>query len=84
MEVYSHIFYMIEEGDIPSIKCKMSQRRPKSMRELDGLTFIFIEFYVSELTPRFNGTEITLQLSENITLSRYVASAKRSKQTPVF
>jgi hypothetical protein len=28
---------MIDEGDIPSIKCKMRLRGPKSLRKVDGL-----------------------------------------------
>jgi hypothetical protein len=56
---------MIGEGDIPSIQCKMSLMGPKSMRKVDGLSLIFIDFYVS---PRLNSTETSLQLSENITL----------------
>jgi hypothetical protein len=59
---------MIDKGVIPSIQCKMSLRRPKSMRKIDGPSLIFIDFYVSALTPRLNITEISLQLSENITL----------------
>jgi hypothetical protein len=50
---------MTDEGDIPSIECKMS---------LDGLSFIFIDFNVPALTPRLNSTETLLQLSENSTL----------------
>jgi hypothetical protein len=37
---------MIEEGDIPSIQCKMRLREPKSMRKADGLSLIFIDIYV--------------------------------------
>jgi hypothetical protein len=40
------IFYMIDEGDIPSVQCKMSLRGPKSARKVDGLGLIFIDFYV--------------------------------------
>jgi hypothetical protein len=58
---------MIEEGDILSIQCKMSLRGPKSKRKADGLSLIFIEFYVLALTSRLNSTETSLQLSENIT-----------------
>jgi hypothetical protein len=64
----SKIFYMIDEGDIPSIQCKMSLRWPNSMRKVDGLSLIFIDFYVAAFTPRLNSTETSLQLSENITL----------------
>jgi hypothetical protein len=59
---------MIHEGDIPSIQCKMNLRGPKSMRKVDGLSLIFIDFYVPALIPRLNSTESSLQLSENVTL----------------
>jgi hypothetical protein len=36
------------------------------MRKVGGISFILIDFYVSALTPRFNTTETSLQLSENI------------------
>jgi hypothetical protein len=35
------------------------------MRKVDGLSLIFIDFYVPALTPRLNSTETSLQLSEN-------------------
>jgi hypothetical protein len=38
------------------------------MRKVDGPSLIFIDFYVSALTPRLNSTETSLQLSDNITL----------------
>jgi hypothetical protein len=38
------------------------------MRKVDGLTLIFIDFYVPALTPSLNSTETSLQLSGNITL----------------
>jgi hypothetical protein len=68
IEEYTEIFHMIDKGDIPSIQCKMSLRRPKSMRKVDYLSLILIHFYVPALTRRFNSTETSLQLSENITL----------------
>jgi hypothetical protein len=67
MEDYTKIFYMIDEGDIPSICCKMSLRGPKSMRKLGGLS-VFIDFYVPALTPHLNSIETSLKLFENITL----------------
>jgi hypothetical protein len=69
IEDYTEIFYMIDKGDIPCIPCKMSFVGPKSMRKADGLSLIFIDFYVIALTPRVKSTETSLQLSENITLS---------------
>jgi hypothetical protein len=37
---------MIDERNISSIQCKMSIRQPMSMRKVDGLSLIFIDFYV--------------------------------------
>jgi hypothetical protein len=59
---------MIDEGGISFIQCKMSLRGPKSLSKVGGLTLIFIDLYVPALRPRLNSTEISLQLSENITL----------------
>jgi hypothetical protein len=50
---------------IPYIQCKMSLREPNSVRNVDGLSLIFIDFYVWALTPRLSRTETSLQLSEN-------------------
>jgi hypothetical protein len=38
------------------------------MRNVDGLSLIFIYLYVPVLTPLLNGTETSLELSENIGL----------------
>jgi hypothetical protein len=59
---------MIDKGDIPSIQFQMSLRVPKYMRKVDCLSLIFNDLYVPALTPRFNSTETSLQLSESITL----------------
>jgi hypothetical protein len=59
---------MIDEGDFPSIHCKMSLRRLKSVRKVDGLSLTFIDFYVPAPTPHLNSSEISLQLLENVTL----------------
>jgi predicted Zn-dependent protease with MMP-like domain len=32
---YTQIFYVIDEGDMPSIQCKMSLRGPKPVRKVD-------------------------------------------------
>jgi hypothetical protein len=58
---------MIDEGDIPSIQCKMNLRGSKSMRKVDDLSLLIMEFYVPALTPRLSSTETSLQLPENIT-----------------
>jgi hypothetical protein len=41
------------------------------MREVNGVSLIYIDFYVPEVTPRLSSTETSLQLSENITLKGY-------------
>jgi hypothetical protein len=64
---YTEIFYMIEEGGVLSIQCKMGLRGPKSMGKLDVLNIILIDFYVPVLTPRLSRSETSLQLSEIIT-----------------
>jgi hypothetical protein len=57
IEDYAQIFYMIVKGDIQSIQRKVSLRGPKSMRKEDGLSLIFIDFYVPGLIPRLNSTD---------------------------
>jgi hypothetical protein len=68
IEDYTEIFYMTEKENIPSIQCKMSLRGPKSMRKIDGLSLIFIDFFVLAITPYLSSTKTLLQLSENMTL----------------
>jgi hypothetical protein len=68
IEDYTQIFYMIGREDIPAIQYKISLRGPKYVREVVGLSLIFVNFCVAELTPCLNGTETSLQLSENKTL----------------
>jgi hypothetical protein len=58
---------MADEGDIPSIQCKVNLRGPRSIRKVDGMSLIFIDFYDSAITPRLDSSETSLQLSENIT-----------------
>jgi hypothetical protein len=81
----AQIFFMIDEGDIPSIQCKMSLRERTSMRKVDVLSLVFIEFYVPALTSRLSSIETSLQLSKNITLSVicriYVYTGATSKET---
>jgi hypothetical protein len=62
------IFYITDKWNSQSIQFKMSLRGPKPTRNVDGLSLIFIEFYVPVLTLRINNTETSLQLSGNITL----------------
>jgi hypothetical protein len=78
IEDYTEIFYMIDEWYIPTIHCKMSLVGPNSMRNVDGLSLIFIDFYIAALTPRLNSTETSLQLSENVTSSLSVAYTQAS------
>jgi hypothetical protein len=56
------------KGNISSIQCKMSLGGPKSMRKVDDVSLILIDFYVAASTLRLNSSETSLQLSENITL----------------
>jgi hypothetical protein len=42
IEDYTEIFYVIDEGDIPSIQCKMSLRGPKFMTVDSQLTVLLI------------------------------------------
>jgi hypothetical protein len=60
IEDYTEIFYVIDEGDIPSIQCKMSLRGPKSIRKVDGLRLILIDsHHVSvALRPRHSSLRI--------------------------
>jgi hypothetical protein len=46
VEDYTKVFYMIQEGDFPSVQCMTNLRWPKSMWEADGPKFIFIDFNV--------------------------------------
>jgi hypothetical protein len=48
------------KGDILSIQSKMSLRGLKSMRRVDDLNLIYIDFYVPALTPHLNNTETLL------------------------
>jgi hypothetical protein len=59
---------MIDKGDILSIHCKLSLRGPKSVRKVDGLSLIFIDFYFPALIPYLSSNETLLQLPENMTL----------------
>jgi hypothetical protein len=60
IEDYTEIFYIIDEGDIPSILRNISLRGPQSMRKVDGPSLIFIDFYVPALTPRLSSNETSL------------------------
>jgi hypothetical protein len=51
---YTKAFYMIREGDVPSVQYEMSLRWSKSTREVDGSILIFIDFNVPVLAPRLN------------------------------
>jgi hypothetical protein len=59
------------------------------MKKADGMSLMFIDFYVPAPTPHLNNTETSLQLSENITLfavchTAYIqaSSAKIPRRTP--
>jgi hypothetical protein len=52
VEVYTEIFYTIHEGDIPSVQCEVDLKVvSRSMRVVDGPSFILIYFNVSALAP---------------------------------
>jgi hypothetical protein len=56
------------------------------MRKVDGLSLIFIDFYVPALTPRLNSSYISLQLSQELSCklrTAYKPSA-RTKQKAVL
>jgi hypothetical protein len=44
IEDYTEIFYMINEGDVPSVQCDMSLRCSKAMKNIYGRSFILIYF----------------------------------------
>jgi hypothetical protein len=65
---------MINERDIPSIQCKIGLRGPKSRRKVDGLSLIFVDFYIPALISRLNSTETSLQLSELFQSQSYITT----------
>jgi hypothetical protein len=65
MKDYTSVFYMICEGNVPSIQCKPSLDRLQSMGNTDGLTLIFIYFHVPALTHRPHRSEAALKLPDN-------------------
>jgi hypothetical protein len=54
VEDYTEVFYMIHEGDVPSIQCEVNLRWSKSVREVDSPNYTFIDFNVPALASRFN------------------------------
>jgi hypothetical protein len=46
---------MIYERDTPSIQCKLSLSGAKSMRKVDGVSLVFMDFYVLALAPCLSG-----------------------------
>jgi hypothetical protein len=65
---HTEIFYIIYKWNVPSIQCKERLWGSNSMREVDCLNLVFIDFYVPALTPRLDCIKTALQLSENIAL----------------
>jgi hypothetical protein len=63
---------VIDKGDIPSSQRKMSLRGPKSMRKVDGMSLIFIDF-IPSFTPRLNSTKTSLQLRVRVRLTLLLA-----------
>jgi hypothetical protein len=66
IENYTEVFYMIHKRNVLSLQRKTSLDRSTAVRETDGLSFIFIDFYVPAFT-RLHCSKAALQLSENIT-----------------
>jgi hypothetical protein len=54
VEDYADVFYMIHKGDVPSVQSEMNLRRSMSMREVDGPSFILIDFNVVALASRLS------------------------------
>jgi hypothetical protein len=71
-ENYSKIFYMINEGDIASIQCKMKVGGPKSTRKVNALSLPFVDFYVSAFIS------ITFQLPRSSLYSFGAASTENT------
>jgi hypothetical protein len=46
MKCYTDVFYMIYEGDVPSIHRKTSLDRLSSVGEVESLNLTFIDFYI--------------------------------------
>jgi hypothetical protein len=72
IEYYTKIFCVTDKGDV---RCKM--------RKADGLSLVFIDFYVPVLIPCLKSSETSLQLSENITffLVCHIYAGVVSKET---
>jgi hypothetical protein len=82
-ENYTEIFYKTDEGDIPSIQCKMSLRGPMFMRKVGGLSLIFNDFYVLSIIPlRPRCSFLRTQPSSWSVAYIQVSSPKKPRQTP--
>jgi hypothetical protein len=53
IKIYTEIFHVVYKGNVPSFQGKVSFDWPSSMGELDGLSLIFIDFYVPSLERSF-------------------------------
>jgi hypothetical protein len=77
---------MIDDGDIPSIQCKLRLRGPKSMRKVNGLslvlTFPFRSSYHDSLAVRPRCNFLRTQPSLPSVTYIQVSSAKRSRVRP--
>jgi hypothetical protein len=72
---------MIDKGDIRSIQWKMSLGVPKSMKKVDGLSLILIDFYISAHASCLNSNETSLQLSENMWSLTYIQVSSAMRPT---
>jgi hypothetical protein len=69
VEDYTEVIYMIHKQDGPPVQCEMNFRRSESERQVDGSSFIFVDFNFPALASRLNWIETALQLSDNITFA---------------
>jgi hypothetical protein len=56
---------MILEGHVASLGCEVNLNWSKSMREINSLSLVFIDFNATALTLHLNCNKTALQLSEN-------------------
>jgi hypothetical protein len=64
-QIIPRYFSRLTKGIFRPFNIKVSCRWPKSMRKVDGLSLVLIDFYVLALMPCLNTSETLLQLSEN-------------------
>jgi hypothetical protein len=65
---YTEIFYLVNDGNVPSLQGKMRLCRSSSMGETDSQSLIFTDFNILALTSWLQWWQAMLELSGNITL----------------